>query len=207
MFSQLFFLAGLAAVAFFFLGVALLGMGLFTGNAQSSRRFAIAQTAVAWVLLGFTAACAMILRDRLAPWAEATPPDTASALVSATRETLSLMLLGLSCTVNVLLAAVAWVRLGRAGSAFRNLVWAFPTVKVVTSSAVALDFFGDLGGTTPAAESTVQIVHWGSLVAELSSGLMMAAGVAAALWVLSWPLGWLLGRSSRTAAGKATREA
>ncbi|MDA1260130.1 MAG: hypothetical protein O3A20_05860 [Planctomycetota bacterium] len=195
MFGQFFFWAGLAAVAAFFIGVALLGLGFFTPSETGRRRLCWAQSAVAASCFAFTAAGAWMLRARLAPWAVDPPPEAASAVVSAMRETMSLMLLGLSCTVSALLLAFAWVRLGRAGAAFRALLWAFPAVRLVTVSVGMLDFFGELRATEAGAASSA--AAWSAIAAAAERSLLIAVSVATGLFLLSWPLGLWLARMAK----------
>lgn len=197
MFGQFFFWAGLASVAAFFAGAALLGMSFFSPTERARHRLALGQTAVVALLLVFTAYCAWMLRDRLAPWAQDPPPQAGTALYSAIRETMSVLLLGLSATVGALLAAFAWIRHGRAGAAFRTLLWAIPAVRLVTACAAGLDFF-DSVRTADAELGEATIAATGAAVAAAAErGVLMAAAIAAGLALLSWPLGFWIARASR----------
>lgn len=195
-----FFWAGLGAVAGFFAAAALLAMGFFTADRRARARLTVAQAAVAALVLGATAACAWLLRGRLAAWGADPPPEQATAVVAAMRETISLMLLGLASVVNALLGAFAWIRAGRAGAAFRTLVWAFPAVRLVTACSAALDHFGGLRAAPGAPPPAEVAAAWRELAGAADRGLALAAGIAAALALLSWPAGAALARASRRAA-------
>lgn len=193
MLGELFFWAGLAAVACFFAAAALLVFGFFTAAPRTRSRLAAAQALLLAALLGFTAWMAMALRARLAPWGVVPQPQEASALLAAMRETMSLLLLGLAVTAGALLAAIAQLRLGRAAAAFRALLWAFPGLRLVISCAGALDYFDGLRAAPAAGDAAAA---WAERAAESSHGLLLAAGVAAGLGLISVPLGRRLGRGS-----------
>lgn len=190
MFTQFFFLTGLAAVAFFFLGITLLGMSLFAETEPGRRRLTRAQSVTLLLLLGLTAWTAWRLQQSLLPWAGAVPPAAASALLNAERESMTVMLLGLSLVVNSLLAAFAWVRIAVPGNALRSLLWALPGLQLVLGCK---DLLGALQaaqiGEFPAVyEGLIRTMHW-------------SGGIVAAIVLLSWPAGWLIGRTSARAAG------
>lgn len=198
MLGQFFFWAGLASVAAFFANAALLGFGFFVPLERSRLRLGRAQTVSTAALFLFSGLCAWMLRERLAPWASNAPPESASAVAHAMRETMSVMLLGLSSTVGALLCAFAWIRLGRAGAAFRSLVWAFPAVRLVTGCATVLDYFGAMSSGADSKPTALIAVEWPVIATELQRGLGITAGIAATLFLLSWPIGrWLAARSGR----------
>lgn len=198
MLGQYFFWAGLAAVAAFFACAALLGLAFFTPQEAARRRLAIAQSAVTALLLAFTAASAWLLRGRLAPWAQDPPPSEATAELAAMRETMSLMLLGLSCTVAALLTAFAWIRNGRAGAALRALVWAVPAVRLVIGCAAVLDYFGAPRGT-PETPDAGAVAAWIGLAAAAERQIFIACCVAAGLALLTWPVGRWMKRTAPAA--------
>lgn len=182
--GQAFFWLGLAAVAFFFLGAVLLLISFFAATDAGRRRLAQSQTVACAVLLALTAGAAMLLRERIAVFAGPRPPDTASAVAGAQRELLSQILLGLSLTMNALLCAFAWVRLGRAGNAFRALVWVLPAVRLVLG---AVGLMAALGGGPGAAD-------FAGAYAAAVRGVAVSTIAGAALCLLSLPLGWMIHR-------------
>lgn len=183
MFTQFFFLTGLAAVAFFFLGVVLLGMSLFAESAALRRRLTRGLTLALLLLLAVTGWTAWRLEQNLLPWAGATPPTTASARTAAERESMTMLLLGLSLVVNSLLAAFAWIRIALPGNALRALVWALPGLQLVLGCK---DLLGALPGAGEAA--------FPATFAGVIRAVQVSAGVAAGVALLSWPAGWLLRR-------------
>lgn len=197
--GQFFFWAGLAAVAAFFAAAASLAFGFFAASPRARARLAAGQGALLALTVAFAAWAALILRARLAPWSVAPQPAEASALLGAMRETMSLLLLGLSVTASALLTAIAQLRLGRAGAAFRAVLWVFPGLRLVAASVGALDYFDGLRAA--AGEPVQAAAVWQSYAADAARGLLIAAGAAAALGLLSWPLGRLLAR--RRAAAPA----
>lgn len=189
MFTQFFFLTGLAAVAFFFAGVVLLGMSLFAETELGRRRLTQGQTVALLLLLALTAWTAWVLRRHLLPWTGSTPPTAASALLEAERETMTVMLLGLSLVVNALLAAFGWVRIARPGNALRAVVWALPGLQLVLGSKNLLEALQSAGATAFAAT-----------FAEVNGRLQFSLASALGIVLISIPLSWLLRRRAARAA-------
>jgi len=188
MFTQFFFLTGLAAVAFFFAGVVLLGMSLFAETERGRLGLTRAQSAALLLLVALAAWTALELLADLVLRFGSEPDSTASALLEAERETMTGMLLGLSLVVNALLAAFAWVRIARPGNALRALVWAFPGLQLVLGCKEVLDAL-----QTPGMPDIV------SALSSAVGSLQFAAGAAAGITLLSWPAGWLMRRAAAPA--------
>jgi hypothetical protein len=185
MFTQFFFLTGLAAVVFFFLGITLLAMSLFAESEAARRRLTSAQSVALLLLLALTAWTSWRLQQNLLPWAGAEPPSTASALLAAERESMTVMLLGLALVVNALLAAFAWVRIAVAGNALRSLLWALPGLNLVLGSK-------DLLGALQAP----QAAGFAEVYAETIRSVYVSTGAVIAIVLFSWPAGWLVRRSA-----------
>lgn len=189
MFTQFFFLAGLAAVAFFFLGVALLGMSMFAETEAGRLRLTRAQSLALLLLIAFAGWTAWKLQAHLEPWLGVPPPTAASSLHVAERETMTVMLLGLSLVVNSLLAAFAWIRITRPGNALRSLVWALPGLQVVLGCK-------DLLGALQVPEA----VGFADVFSDVSGTVQVVTAISLGIVLTSWLVGQFV-RRSRLRAG------
>ncbi len=183
--DPLFFWLGLAAVAGFFLGITLLVLALFAATPEGRRRLTWGQSAVLAALLLMAAASARLLLLRLAPFGGPDPPIAASAVDGAMREILSLVLLGLALTLNSLLTAFGWIRLGRAGNAMRALVWALPALRLVLAGSRMLDAFDTGRQAETAPDPAAASAAFRAAAEAATSAVVHAAELALALFALA----------------------
>lgn len=205
MIGMTFFWLGLGAVAGFFLGVTLLILGLFAQTADGRRRLAQAQGAALFALLILTGVSLALLESRLAPFSGPQAPAAASAVDGAMREILSVLLLGLALTMNALLTAFAWVRLGRAGHALRALVWTLPAVRLVLACNALFDAFDLQRGADGAPDPARAAAHFRTVHDAAASGVRSATILAATLFLLACLISWV--RRARRGGASAPAEA
>lgn len=131
-FGDPFFLGGLAALLWFFSTALFVGLSLFDRRAAPGawmRR----QGGMFQIQLLVTATLCGLLWSQLQPLTSL-PEPTLADIESWMRRATSLLLLGISAVFASLATAFGWVRVGRAGSAFRSVVWAVLALKVVIAS-------------------------------------------------------------------------
>jgi len=198
-----YFLAGIAAVACFFLSGALVGFSLFSVGASRARLLRI----LGWLLLLMVAALAWLgvelLNDLRGPdgLTAVIEPDT-NALADWTRRTLSVLIFALSTVFASLMTAFGSIRGGRAGEAFRALPWAVVGAKVVLASAAVMALLGQ-ASLDPSAEDAIAPGDLADVARPLLDSTVAVfgwLGPAALVWVLlSFVFSWWLRRQPKPA--------
>lgn len=141
---QPFFLLGLAGVAWLFLGGTLCGFAMFLPGGPHKRLLYIQSLSLALLLALLAWGWARFLPE-LQAVADGGPLGR-DDILDRRREGLSLILLGVSAVFNALVTAFCWVRVGRAGNAFRSGLWAVPALRAVGGCVALFGLFADAAG-------------------------------------------------------------
>lgn len=144
LFSQPFFLVGIAAVAWLFLGGSLAGFSMFLpdGPHRGLLRWLSASLVALLLLLGWACQQTWPGIQEVIDGAELGRND----IFERRKEALSLLMLGVSAVFNALMTAFSWVRAGFAGNALRSAVWAIVGIRVVAGSVTLLGLLGRAAG-------------------------------------------------------------
>ncbi len=129
--TQPFFLLGLAAVAWLFLGGTLAGFALFLPKGPHLGLLRVQSLSLTVLLATLAWGCLQLL-----PELQSVVDGEGfgrSDVLDRRREGLSLTMLAVSAVFNTLITGFAWVRNGYAGNAFRAVIWAVPSVKTVSA--------------------------------------------------------------------------
>ena len=104
------------------------------------------------------------------------------------RSLMTLILLGMGLITHALLAAIGRLRSGQPGIAFRSLIWAIPSVKIITGAGSLLALYAPEKLASPPQFREIFLATAGA--AEVSLAIWLA--IAGGLFIASWPLGYLL---------------
>lgn len=203
--AQPFFLLGLAAVGWMFLGGTLAGFALFMPKGPhigllraQSLSLAVLLTTLAW-------GCWQLVPELqgVIDGAEFGRSD----VLDRRREGLSMTMLGVSAVFNTLITGFAWVRNGYAGNAFRAVIWAVPSVKAVSAMmglfALLERTAGDMGEPLKDEELPAAFLAY----LEPAQSSMESTGVAIlVLFAVSIPVSIVMTLRTRAADSAALPE-
>lgn len=139
MITSPFFWAGLAAVIFFFLTLALVGLSWFAPT-SGKKRLLTAEAVALFLMVGLTLGLGWDHWQRIQALT-ATPEPEAELITDWAREGVTLMILGLSLVFGSLLSCFSWVRAGFAGNGIRSVIWAIAGLRVVLWSVALIDLY------------------------------------------------------------------
>ena len=119
---------------------------------------------------------------------------SAEEAVVGQRALMTLVLLGMALVAHGLLAAIGRLRAGQPGTAFRSLIWAIPSVQIITESGGLLSFYSKAFS----ADLDSASFHSGylAMAQNAQSDLGVWIVVAAGIFLASWPFGHLMARAS-----------
>lgn len=170
-----FFWAGLVAVVFFFLTLALVGLSLFAAP-SGKRRLLAAEGVALFLVLALTGWLGNDLWASLQALSGEPEPLTA-VLTEWAKETMTMVILGLSVVFGALISCFGWVRAGYAGNGIRSVIWALAGLKVVLWSVATIDL---LNRATNAEEES--FIPAGKL-AEVATPFLEGAASSISFWL------------------------
>jgi hypothetical protein len=162
-----------------------LGLLSFVAPLEKRRKLQGVLT-VSYLVLGFLTVWALWrIRGEITLFAAIVEPAESSI---GLRSLMTLLLLGMGLITHALLAAIGRLRSGQPGTAFRSLIWAIPSVKIITGAGSLLALYDPENLTNPSEFRETFLATAGMAEVGLATWLAIAGGI----FLASWPLGYLL---------------
>ncbi len=162
-----------------------LGLLSFVAPPDKRRKLQGVLTA-SYLILGFLTAWALWrIRDDITLFAAIIDPSESAV---GLRSLMTLILLGMGLITHALLAAIGRLRSGQPGIAFRSLIWAIPSVKIITGAGSLLALYDPEKLASPPDFRETFLAAAGAAEVSLATWLAIAGGI----FLASWPLGYLM---------------